>query len=63
MSVPAVVPVPPIRVLWTDWVTGLLALVVLYLVLQENGIVLAQGWETLHELFHDGRHFLGTPCH
>ena len=22
-----------------------------------------QGSETLHELFHDGRHLLGFPCH
>lgn len=20
-------------------------------------------WEHLHEFFHDGRHFLGIPCH
>ena len=33
-----------------------------YLMLQENGLLLAQ-WETLHEFFHDGRHSLGFPCH
>ena len=21
------------------------------------------GWNTIHEFFHDGRHFLGVPCH
>lgn len=34
-----------------------------YLVLQENGALLATGWETMHGLFHDGRHALGVPCH
>jgi cobalt transporter subunit CbtB len=33
-----------------------------YLVLQENGWLLSS-WETLHELFHDGRHAIGVPCH
>lgn len=33
-----------------------------YLVLQENGWVLAD-WMTLHEVFHDGRHALALPCH
>ena len=33
-----------------------------YLVLQENGW-LVNSWMTIHELFHDGRHALGFPCH
>jgi cobalt transporter subunit CbtB len=33
-----------------------------YLMLQENGWLLSS-WETLHELFHDGRHAIGVPCH
>jgi hypothetical protein len=45
---------------WLGVIVGLLAV---YLVLQENGALLASSWETLHELFHDGRHALGVPCH
>ena len=33
-----------------------------YLMLQENGW-LVHNWTTIHELFHDGRHALGFPCH
>jgi hypothetical protein len=33
-----------------------------YLILQENGW-LVNHWMTVHELFHDGRHALGFPCH
>ena len=33
-----------------------------YLVLQENGWIVSQ-WMMIHELFHDGRHALGFPCH
>lgn len=47
---------------WWSWAVLALALLGSYLMLQENGIVLAQ-WETLHEVFHDGRHSLGFPCH
>lgn len=53
----------PIRVPVLAWVGVALAIAIMYLVLQENGAVLAQSWETLHEFFHDGRHVLGVPCH
>jgi cobalt transporter subunit CbtB len=33
-----------------------------YLLLQENGWIVSN-WMVLHELFHDGRHALGFPCH
>ena len=33
-----------------------------YVMLQENGLLL-NSWEPVHELFHDGRHALGFPCH
>jgi cobalt transporter subunit CbtB len=33
-----------------------------YLMLQENGWIVSN-WMALHELFHDGRHALGFPCH
>lgn len=43
---------------------------VLYAVLFDNGALLlpllgeaAQTKNYLHELFHDGRHVLGVPCH
>lgn len=57
------VPVAPIRVPALAWVAVALGLIVVYFMLQENGAVLTTGWETLHELFHDGRHALGVPCH
>jgi hypothetical protein len=60
------IPVPqirPIRVPVLAWVAVALAVGLLYFVLQENGAVLTQSWETLHEFFHDGRHLLGVPCH
>lgn len=47
--------------LWS-WTVLALALFGSYLILQENGLLLSQ-WETLHEVFHDGRHALGFPCH
>jgi cobalt transporter subunit CbtB len=54
---PLSIPVPR----WTFAVLAA-ALFASYLMLQENGALLSQ-WETLHELFHDGRHALGMPCH
>jgi hypothetical protein len=58
-----VVPLRPIRVPALAWVAAAVATVVLYGVLQDNGLVLRQSWEFFHELFHDGRHFLAVPCH
>ena len=60
------IPVPqvrPIRIPALAWVAVAFAIGLVYFVLQENGAVLAQSWETLHEFFHDGRHLLGVPCH
>jgi drug/metabolite transporter (DMT)-like permease len=45
------------------WLAALAAFVGVYLLTLENGAVLAQGAEHLHELFHDARHFVGAPCH
>lgn len=45
------------------WLAVIVAMAALYLVLQENGALLAQSWETLHEFFHDGRHLFGVTCH
>jgi hypothetical protein len=55
--------VEPVRIPWTAWAVVIVGLFLLYLVLQENGALLANSWETLHELFHDGRHVLAVPCH
>ncbi len=59
-------PVPstePIRVPGVAWFAVAVAMFAVYLILQENGALLASSWQTLHELFHDGRHALGVPCH
>ncbi len=53
----------PIRVpLWT-WAVVALALFTAWSLTMENGAVFAQSAETLHEFFHDARHFVGVPCH
>lgn len=57
------VPVAPVRVPLLAWMAVMVGLAAVYLTLQENGALLATSWETLHELFHDGRHALGVPCH
>ena len=62
-TAPAALQEQPIAVPALAWVLVALATTALYLMLQENGALLAQHWETLHELFHDGRHALGVPCH
>ena len=45
------------------WALVAVAAVVSYFVMLENGVVLSHVAETLHEFFHDGRHFAGVPCH
>ena len=44
------------------WLAALVATVFSYLLFSENGAVLTQNWEVLHEFFHDGRHVFGVPC-
>ncbi len=48
--------------LWS-WLVLTLALVAVYALTLENGTTLRAGATVVHELFHDGRHFLGVPCH
>ncbi len=55
--------VEPVPVPGVAWFAVALGLFIAYLMLQENGMLLASSWESLHELFHDGRHALGVPCH
>ncbi len=57
------VAMPAIQVPTWAWGVALFALAVLYMVVQENGAVLAGGAEYIHEFAHDGRHALGVPCH
>jgi hypothetical protein len=51
--------------LWV-WPALTLALAVLYAVTFDGGVLSARVADSgmyLHELFHDGRHLLGVPCH
>jgi hypothetical protein len=44
--------------------TALLALAVYYFIGVDQGAISVFGNDThIHELVHDGRHFLGFPCH
>lgn len=45
------------------WLVLALAMATVYALSMENGATLKAGATVLHELFHDGRHFLGVPCH
>ena len=45
------------------WLVLALALATVYALTLENGATLRAGATVLHEFFHDGRHFLGVPCH
>src|SRR2546430_11671413 len=42
------------------WLIAALALVAIFTMILSNGVA---GASTLHELFHDARHFIGVPCH
>lgn len=53
----------PLSVPTWVWLVMALALAALYTLTLENGVVLSAGATTVHEFFHDGRHFLGVPCH
>lgn len=56
-------PLVPARVPLRTWMIVAVALLVAYVVALDNGAVLRSSAATVHELFHDGRHFLGVPCH
>jgi hypothetical protein len=48
------------------WPVVALALALLYAVTFDSGFVSARMADSglyFHELFHDGRHLLGVPCH
>jgi hypothetical protein len=54
---------PPIKVPLWAWLIVAVAIFAAYLMTMENGVLLGHSAETLHELFHDARHFTGVPCH
>jgi hypothetical protein len=48
------------------WLLAAAAVMVFWTVMMEAGAVSAamgQSGPFLHELFHDGRHLIGVPCH
>jgi hypothetical protein len=45
------------------WVLVIYGLVVLFVVLQDNGLAFVLSADRLHDFFHDARHSLGVPCH
>lgn len=54
----------PISVPTWAWALVAVALLAMYVLLQENGALLtADQAAYLHELTHDARHALGVPCH
>ena len=57
-ATPEVIAVPA----WA-WLVLALALATIYALTMENGATLRAGATVVHELFHDGRHLLGVPCH
>lgn len=59
----AVPNVAPVKVPITAWLAAAVGGGVLYVMFQDNGLLLQQGWLAVHELFHDARHALGVPCH
>jgi hypothetical protein len=62
VSTPLVVPASR-AILWLVG-TALFALAVYYFIGVDQGAVSVFGNDThIHEFVHDGRHFLGFPCH
>jgi hypothetical protein len=45
------------------WLLVAFAALAIYFLTLDNGTILKAGAHTLHEFFHDGRHFLAVPCH
>ncbi len=48
------------------WLSAAIATALFWAVMMEAGAVstaLGQNGPFLHELFHDGRHLIGVPCH
>jgi hypothetical protein len=64
-AAPALRPfVSPVSVPLWAWALVAVAMLALYVLLQENGALLtADQAMYVHELTHDARHALGVPCH
>ena len=65
-AVPEVVPEVTVPIPRWGWALLFAAVGVLYLVTFEGGAVshaVGQAGGFFHELYHDGRHMLGVPCH
>lgn len=64
-SVLSTLPVPA-RIPRSAWVVLLVAIALMWVVAFEGGAisqVVGRSSLYLHELFHDGRHLFGVPCH
>lgn len=55
--------ITPIEVPAWAWLVVALAVFAIYMVTLENGALLGATANTLHEFFHNGRHFGAVPCH
>ena len=67
VTAPATV-VAPVAISWRQlapWLAfgSVLAVILLYFVGVEQGVLSVFAGETVHEFVHDGRHLLGFPCH
>ncbi|MEO3780985.1 CbtB domain-containing protein [Micromonospora sp. B11E3] len=62
-AVPAPVAIPLRQILPWAAFAAVIALVLLYFVGVEQGVLSVFAGETVHEFVHDGRHLLGFPCH
>ena len=65
-TITAVARTTTVRLPTWAWMAMASALGLLYTVTFDNGLLSSQVSTSsmyLHELFHDGRHLLGVPCH
>ncbi|WP_394932682.1 CbtB-domain containing protein [uncultured Ilumatobacter sp.] len=54
---------PDVQIPAWAWAVVAFAAAIIYFVTMENGAALGSAAGTLHEFFHDGRHFSAIPCH
>ena len=64
VTVPVAIPTIPLRELlpWAIFF-GLLALITIFFVSADQGVISIPSGNAIHEWVHDGRHLLGYPCH
>jgi len=63
VSSPVAYALPEFKVPAWAWGVVALAASAIYFVTLDNGVALGSAASTLHEFFHDGRHFSAVPCH